>query len=72
MLYKDKVILQADVHEGAFLAAYDLKSGREVWKTPRDERINYSSPILVETQGRTELVTTSYHNVISIKIMFEP
>ncbi len=45
--------------------ALDKKTGKEIWRTPRRERINYSSPILIEAQGRTQVVTTSYHDVIS-------
>ena len=43
----------------------DKRTGAERFRTPRTERINYSSPILVDNSGRAEVVTTSYHNVIA-------
>ena len=67
ILYEATVILQIDQNEGdgSFLVALDETTGREVWRTPRRERVNYSSPILVETNGHTELITTSYDVVIA-------
>jgi len=67
LLYRDVLILQVDKNqgEGSFIAAFDRATGREVWRTPRRERINYSSPLLVETRARAEVVTTSYDVVIS-------
>jgi outer membrane protein assembly factor BamB len=67
LLYENQLILQIDQDEGegSFLVALDKATGREIWRTPRSTRLNYSSPILAETEGRTELVTTHYHGVIS-------
>ncbi len=38
LLYGDRVILQVDIHEGAYLAAWDLETGKELWRTARDGR----------------------------------
>ena len=43
IIYKDKVILQVDIHEGAYLAAWELKSGKLLWKYKTGDRI-VSSP----------------------------
>jgi outer membrane protein assembly factor BamB len=67
LLYENLLILQIDQNqgEGSFLVALDKATGQEVWRTPRNTRLNYSSPILVEAEGRTDLVTTHYHGVIA-------
>lgn len=67
LLHGGKLVLQIDQDEGdgSFLVALDKKTGEEIWRTPRRERINYSSPILLERPGGAEIVTTSYENVIS-------
>jgi outer membrane protein assembly factor BamB len=67
LLYENLFILQIDQDQGekSFLVALDGDTGREVWRTPRSNRLNYSSPILVDTGSRTDLVTTSYHKVIA-------
>lgn len=67
LLHGEKLVLQIDQDEGdgSFLVALDKTSGKEIWRTPRRERINYSSPILLERSSGAEIVTTSYENVIS-------
>ena len=57
MLYKDRLYIVNDNREQSFLAAYDARTGREVWKTTRDEVENYSTPIIWENDLRTEIVT---------------
>ena len=67
VLYRDSVLLQIDQNEGegSFLVALYRDSGREKWRTARSERINYSSPILVDAGDRHDLITTSYEQVIA-------
>ncbi|MBM4040301.1 MAG: hypothetical protein FJ290_17480 [Planctomycetes bacterium] len=57
ILYADSVILNCD-HDGqSFLLALDGKTGQVKWRTPRpDAPPSYSTPILWEAAGRTELV----------------
>ncbi len=59
VLYEGAVILQADVHEGAFLAAYDLETGRQLWKTPRDEISGWATPLVYRGADHDELVTNA-------------
>ncbi|MBA3887403.1 MAG: PQQ-binding-like beta-propeller repeat protein [Acidobacteria bacterium] len=40
----DKVILQADLQSGSFVAAYDLATGDVAWRTPREELPSWASP----------------------------
>jgi outer membrane protein assembly factor BamB len=67
LLYRSSVILQVDQDEGenSFLVALDGATGKELWRTARRARINYSSPILVEANGRSHVVTTSYDAVVA-------
>jgi outer membrane protein assembly factor BamB len=55
-LYRDKLYLQIDNQQQSFLLALDAKSGREVWRVPRDEATQYSSPIIWENSHRAELI----------------
>jgi outer membrane protein assembly factor BamB len=59
ILYKNLVIVQADIQKGSFLAAFDVKDGREVWRTQRDEIPSWASPVVFEAGGRAELVTNA-------------
>jgi outer membrane protein assembly factor BamB len=57
ILYRDLVIVQCDIREQSFIAAYRLADGREVWRTPRDEISSWGTPTIVEGPERAELVT---------------
>jgi outer membrane protein assembly factor BamB len=56
ILYRDKVILQCDRHKDSFLAAYDLQTGKEAWRTPREALPSWSTPTVYEGPPRDELV----------------
>ena len=57
VIYKNLVIVQADIQKDSFIAAYDLKSGKQVWKTPRPDEIpSWGTPTVFEGKGRAELV----------------
>jgi outer membrane protein assembly factor BamB len=67
VIYENVVILQCDEDEGknSFIVALDKKSGKEVWKTPRKVQISWSTPLIVKTAQRTELITSGNETVIS-------
>ena len=56
VLYRDKLYLQNDNEEQSFLVALDSESGRQVWRAPRDEATQYSSPVIWQNSQRAELV----------------
>ena len=57
VIYEGTVIVQADQYKGSFLAAYDLETGREVWRTERDEISTWGTPTILRAGDRDELVT---------------
>jgi outer membrane protein assembly factor BamB len=58
ILYGSSVILQVDVHNESFLAAFDIETGDELWRTPRGEEIpTFSSPTVYRGETGDELVT---------------
>lgn len=59
VILDDRVIVQNDRHKDAFLAAYDLASGKELWRTAHDEYPSWATPVVVRTGGRTEIVTNA-------------
>jgi outer membrane protein assembly factor BamB len=64
-LHKDRLYIVNDNEEQSFLAAYDVRSGRELWRVNRDERTNWSTPLVWEDDLRTEIVTTGTRRVRS-------
>ena len=58
-LYRDLLIVLWD-HEGdSFIVAFDKRTGRERWRTPRDETTSWASPVVVEHEGRAQVVTSA-------------
>ena len=67
VLHENLVIVQCDEENGAasFIVALDKKSGKEVWRTPRKVQVSWSTPLLVRTAKRTELITSGTEAIIS-------
>ena len=58
VIYKNLLILQVDLIKDSFIAAFDVKTGKEVWRTPRaDEAPSWATPLVYEGPARTEIVT---------------
>ena len=57
VIFEDTVIVQCDVQEDSFVAAYRLSDGAEVWKTMRDEIPGWSSPTVVDSPRGPMLFT---------------
>ncbi|MCA9058832.1 MAG: PQQ-binding-like beta-propeller repeat protein [Planctomycetaceae bacterium] len=52
----DLVIQNCDADSNAFLVAFDRSSGRQVWRTKREDARGWSTPIVIHVNGRDELV----------------
>lgn len=57
VIYRDLVIVQADVQKDSYIAAYSLKDGKLVWKTPREEISSWGTPTVYVGKTRAELIT---------------
>jgi hypothetical protein len=42
-IYRDLVIVQADGHKQAFIAAFNLKEGKQAWRVERDEITSWAT-----------------------------
>jgi outer membrane protein assembly factor BamB len=67
ILFDNVVIVQCDEENGeaSFIVAVDKKTGKEVWRTPRKIQVSWSTPLLVRTSTRAELITSGTEAVIS-------
>ena len=57
VLHGERLYYQCDNDEQSELLALDKRTGREVWRTPRDEKSNWSPPFVWQHEQRTEIVT---------------
>ena len=67
IVYENLVILQCDEDNGAasFIVGLDKNTGKEVWRTLRKVQMSWSTPLLVKTKSRAELITSGTETVIS-------
>jgi len=57
IIFGDLVIVQCDMQKGSFILAVDLKTGRDRWRTSRDELPSWGTPNIYQGRNGTELVT---------------
>ena len=61
----DKIIVPWD-HEGqSYLFALDKITGKQAWKTKRDEPTNWGTPLVVDHDGKQQVVITGQNKVRS-------
>jgi outer membrane protein assembly factor BamB len=65
VLLDGKVIVVRDNEEKSWIAAFDARTGDEVWRTERDEKSNWSTPLVWRTPERVEIVTNGTGKVRS-------
>ncbi len=57
VIHNGKVLLLQDHDIGAFIAAYDLQTGQQVWRTERGDALrNFTTPVIWKNFGREEVV----------------
>lgn len=56
-LHKGRLYVVNDNEEQSFLTALDARTGKELWRVPREERTNWATPFVWENEKRTEIVT---------------
>ena len=64
IFYGDTVIQNCDSESNeASLLAVDYRTGETVWSTPRENMRGWSTPIVIKTPQREELILNSHHGV---------
>ena len=56
VLYKNRLYIVNDNLTQSFIAAFDARTGGEIWRTHRQEGGNWSTPYVWENELRTEIV----------------
>jgi outer membrane protein assembly factor BamB len=63
VIHEGKVIIQADVQKNSFLAAFDVKTGKELWRTPRHDVPTWSTPTIHQVAGRTQVIVNGWRHL---------
>ena len=65
VVHDGKVILLYDNEEESWIAALDTATGKELWRTARDEASSWATPYIWENDQRTEIVTSGRKKIRS-------
>ena len=62
-LHGDTIVINWD-HEGDdFIVAIDKHTGNEKWRTPRDEHTTWSTPLVVQVDGKPQVVVSATNHI---------
>ena len=62
------VIQNCDADNESSLMAFQLETGKTVWKTSRETIRGWSTPVVFQTDGRKELILNGHSKVVSYNI----
>jgi outer membrane protein assembly factor BamB len=65
VVHGDTVVLTFDQEGPSFFVALDARTGKERWKAKRDEETNWSTPLVVDYKGKTQVVVNGARKVRS-------
>ena len=63
IIYNGVLIIQCDVLENSFLAAFDVRTGKELWKTPRNDYPGWCTPNIYQNNGKTFVVVNGFRHM---------
>jgi outer membrane protein assembly factor BamB len=64
-LHDGRLYVVHDNAQASFLAAYDSRTGSELWRVPRNETQSWATPLVWQNPVRTEIVTSGTNRVRS-------
>ncbi len=63
LIHEGKVIVQCDVLKNSFLAAFNIKDGKELWRTSRDDVPTWSTPSIFRTGQNSQIVVNGFNHI---------
>ncbi len=58
-LHKDKLFVNFDHQGDSYLIALDKRTGKTIWKADRDEVTSWSTPFVVDVNGKSQVVVSA-------------
>ena len=64
IVHENRVIVQCDIIGGeGFLASLDLQTGKELWRTPREDVATWSTPNFLNQYGERQIVVNGFSQI---------
>jgi outer membrane protein assembly factor BamB len=64
-LHGDTLLVCCDQEADSYITALDALTGKSIWKTPRDEKSTWTTPLVVDFQGGTQVIVNGNNRVRS-------
>ncbi|MCP4663876.1 MAG: PQQ-binding-like beta-propeller repeat protein, partial [bacterium] len=63
VIHDGRVVVQCDVLGESFLAAFDVRDGRPLWRTARDDVPTWSTPTIHQGAERTSILVNGFQHI---------
>jgi outer membrane protein assembly factor BamB len=64
IIFKDRIIVQCDIPKTPYIAALDLATGKEIWKTSRgDEVSTWCTPAIYSKEGKNLVIANGFTHI---------
>jgi len=63
LVYRGRVILYQDQFSDSFIAAFDARTGRTLWRTSRSASVGWGTPVAIRAGDHDEIVVNSQNTV---------
>ncbi len=64
IIYKNKIIIQCDIPEKPFIAALDIATGKELWRTSREDEVStWCTPAIYTKDGKIQVIANGYRQI---------
>jgi outer membrane protein assembly factor BamB len=64
-LHGNTIVVMWDHEAGSFIAAFDKTNGKELWRKQREEATSWSTPLIVDYVGKTQIITAATKKIRS-------
>jgi outer membrane protein assembly factor BamB len=64
IIYKNKIIIQCDIPEKPCILALDITTGKELWRTSREDEVStWCTPAVYTKNGITQVIANGYRQI---------
>jgi len=63
IIHDDRVIVQCDVNNQSFIAAFHVETGEPIWRKDRDEQAGWGTPTIHVQDGKTQIIVNGYKHI---------
>jgi outer membrane protein assembly factor BamB len=64
IIYKNKIIIQCDIPIKPYLTALDITTGKELWRTSREDEVStWCTPAIYEKDGKIQVIANGYRQI---------